>query len=139
MNHASVVQEHFFHLHQQLCASCSNCSCYQRLIRHQIELEYLSICSYNEQLKSENDFLQRLLADCKYAYEQQYILFSQYEQYLIEYEHCTQIQGDLIRVYEQFVDRRSPSMLGKQRTQVYHKLYDLTNDKNDGDRYVLIM
>lgn len=105
INHSSVIQEHFVYLNQQLCSNCSKCSCYQTFIRNQIELEYLSICSYNEQLKSENDLLQRLLADCKYSYEKQYVRFSQYEQYLIEYEQCIQIQYELIRTFQQLIDR----------------------------------
>ena len=105
INHSSVIQEHFVYLYQQLCSNCSKCSCYQTFIRNQIELEYLSISSSNEQLKSENDLLQRLLADCKYSYEKQYVRFSQYEQYLIEYEQCIQIQYELIRTFQQLIDR----------------------------------
>ena len=105
MNYSSVIQEHFVYLYHQLCSNCSKCSCYQTFIRKQIELEYLTICSYNEQLKGENDLLQRLLADCKYSYERQYVLFNQYEQYLIEYEQCIQIQYELIRTFQQLIDR----------------------------------
>ncbi|CAF0955644.1 unnamed protein product [Adineta ricciae] len=116
INHSSVIQEHFVYLYQQLCSNCSKCSCYQSFIRNQIELEYLSICSYNEQIKSENDCLQRLLADCKHAYEQQYVLFSQYEQYLIEYEQCIQIQYELIKALQQFVDRYQISFDQRKHT-----------------------
>jgi len=130
MNYSSIIQEHFVYLYQQLCLNCSKCSCYQTFIRNQIELEYLSICSYNEQLKCENDYLQRLLADCKYSYEQQYVLFSQYEQYLIEYEHCIQLQHELIRTFQQLIDRFQITIDKRKRDDEIHEnhIYQKIND-----------
>ena len=131
MNYSSVIQEHFVSLYQQLCSSCSNCSCYQTFVRNEIELEYLSICSYNEQLKNENDLLQRLLADCKYSYEQQYVAFSQYEQYLIDYEQCIQVQHDLIRTFQQLIDRSQVNVEKRKRdddpseSHIYQKIGDV--------------
>ncbi|CAF0901896.1 unnamed protein product [Adineta steineri] len=135
INYSSVVQEHFVYLYQQLCSNCSKCSCYQTFIRNQIQLEYLSICSYNEQLKSENDFLQRLLADCKYSYEKQYVLFNQYEQYLIEYEHCIQIQYELIKTLQELIDRfqitsdKRKLTINNHEKHVYQKLNDNVNTR----------
>ncbi len=130
MNYSSVIQEHFVYLYQQLCPNCSKCSCYQTFVRNQIELEYLSICSYNEQLKGENDLLQRLLADCKYSYEQQYVLFSQYEQYLIEYEQCIQIQHELIRTFQQLIDRFQITIDKRKRDDDSHEnhIYQKINE-----------
>lgn len=139
MNYSSVIQEHFVYLYQQLCSHCSKCSCYQTFIRKQIELEYLNICSYNEQLKGENDLLQRLLADCKYSYEHQYLLFSQYEQYLIEYEQCIQIQYELIRTFQQLIDRFQITIDRRKRdddtheNHIYQKINDSTSLPIDGD------
>ncbi|CAF3968869.1 unnamed protein product, partial [Rotaria magnacalcarata] len=132
MNYSSIIQEHFVYIYQQLCSNCSKCSCYQTFIRNHIELEYLSICSHNEQLKCENDLLQRLLADCKYSYEKQYVLFSQYEQYLIEYENCIQIQYELIKSFQQLIDRFQITFDKRKRdddnheTHIYQKISDLT-------------
>ena len=132
INYSSVVQEHFVSLFHQLCSNCSNCSCYQTLIRNQMELEYLSICSYNEKLKNENDLLQRLLADCKYSYEQQYLAFSQYEQYLIDYEQCIELQQDLIRKFQQLVDRLQirvdPKRKRNDDTREIHHIYQKISD-----------
>ncbi|CAF1043068.1 unnamed protein product [Rotaria sordida] len=133
INYSSIIQEHFVYLYQQLCSNCSKCSCYQTFIRNHIELEYLSICSYNEQLKCENDLLQRLLADCKYSYEQQYVLFCQYEQYLIEYEQCIQIQYELIKTFQQLIDRFQIIFDKRKRDDdnheihIYQKINDVTN------------
>lgn len=101
-----------------------------------MELEYISICSYNEQLKNENDLLQRLLADCKYSYEKQYLSFSQYEQYLIDYERCIEQQQTLIRMLQQFIDRvgftaersnkREDDSLQSQH--IYQKINDLSTN-----------
>jgi hypothetical protein len=132
INYSSVIQEHFVYLYQQLCPNCSRCSCYQIFIRNQIESEYLSICSFNEQLKCENDLLQRLLADCKYSYEKQYVSFSQYEQYLIEYEQCIQIQYELIRTFQQLIDRFQLTTERPKRdddtheNHIYQKINDIT-------------
>ncbi|CAF3536197.1 unnamed protein product [Rotaria socialis] len=132
MNYSSIIQEHFVYIYQQLCSNCSKCSCYQTFIRNHIELEYLSICSHNEQLKCENDLLQRLLADCKYSYEKQYVLFSQYEQYLIEYENCIQIQYELIQTFQQLIDRFQITFDKRKRdddnheNHIYQKISDVT-------------
>ncbi|CAF3683806.1 unnamed protein product [Rotaria sp. Silwood1] len=147
INYSSIIQEHFVYLYQQLCSNCSKCSCYQTFIRNHIELEYLSICSYNEQLKCENDLLQRLLADCKYSYEKQYVLFCQYEQYLIEYEQCIQIQYELIKTFQQLIDhfqitfdKRKRDDDNNHEIHIYQKISDITNvginqDVENGELY----
>lgn len=139
MNYSSIIQEHFVYIYQQLCSNCAKCSCYQTFIRNHIELEYLSICSYNEQLKSENDLLQRLLADCKYSYEKQYVLFSQYEQYLIGYEQCIQIQFELIKTFQQLIDRFQIMFDRRKReddsheSHIYQKISDVIAIGNNQD------
>lgn len=91
-----------------------------------MQSEYLVICSLNEQLKCENDLLQRLLADCKHSYEQQYVSFCQYEQFLIDYEHCLENQHQLIEHFQQFVDR---IQFDKVENHIYQKIHDVDVDQ----------
>lgn len=93
-----------------------------------MQTEYLVICSLNEQLKNENDLLQRLLADCKYSYEQQYVSFCQYEQYLIDYERCLENQQQLIEHFQQLVDRLQRKR-DDDETHIYQKISDLDFDQ----------
>ncbi|CAF0744551.1 unnamed protein product [Didymodactylos carnosus] len=110
-------KKHFVSIREQLCLSCSSCACCDAL-RNKIELEYLTLSSKTDQFKCDNELLQCLLAECKYSYEQQYLLFSQNEQYLIEYEQTSRLQTDLIQVFEHLVDLLEANRRNQKRETI---------------------